>query len=149
YLEMRIAAWVCVAGLVVACFTASSVALPADDAASKAGAGEKGASADSLTLCLLPTHDRVGEIEVLGTDGKTRLQTFCTDADGHILALVAPERSYGAPLKDSFGEVHIISSSGKTIDTWKVKFHANSINIGPDGTVYVAGDGRVAKFDQH
>src|SRR6202035_5534472 len=27
-------------------------------------------------------------------------------------------------------------------------FHANSLNIAPDGTVYVAGDGKVARFDR-
>jgi hypothetical protein len=29
-----------------------------------------------------------------------------------------------------------------------VAFHAHSINVGPDGTIYVAGDGNVARFDK-
>jgi len=34
------------------------------------------------------------------------------------------------------------------LKSWTVKFHANSINIAPDGTVYVAGDGKVAQYDR-
>ena len=30
----------------------------------------------------------------------------------------------------------------------RLPFHAHSINAGPDGTVYVAGDAKVARFDR-
>ena len=42
----------------------------------------------------------------------------------------------------------MLTPEGKTVDRWKIKFPAQSLNVGPDGTVYVAGDGRVAQFDK-
>src|SRR5204863_3797296 len=61
------------------------------------------------------THEQVKEINVTGTDGRTRLQTLCLDADGRVLGLVAPPRSFGAPAKDGFGEVHVLTADGKTV----------------------------------
>lgn len=45
-------------------------------------------------------------------------------------------------------EVQVCSPEGKPVATWKVNFHAHSINTAPDGTVYVAGDAKVARFDR-
>src|SRR5687768_1885378 len=73
-----------------------------------------------------PTHEQVKEISVMGTDGRTRLQTLCLDGEGRILGLVAPPRSFGAPVKDGFGEVHVLTADGKTVSTCKVNFHAHS-----------------------
>src|ERR1700741_4344880 len=100
-------------------------------------------AADSKTA----THEQSATIAVTGTDGKSRLQTLSLDPKGNILALVAPARGFAAPIKDATSEVHVISPDGKTLATWKVKFHAHSVNVGLDGTVFVAGDGKVAKFD--
>src|SRR6266567_212062 len=55
------------------------------------------------------THEQVREISVLGSDGTTRLQTLCLDGEGRVLGLVAPPRSYGAPVKDGFGEIHVLT----------------------------------------
>lgn len=94
------------------------------------------------------THTATTPIKVIGTDGKTRLQTISIDGEGRVLALVAPPRGYGAAVKNAFSEVHVFSPEGKAIKSWKVSFHAQAINPGPDGSVYVAGDGKVAKFDK-
>lgn len=94
------------------------------------------------------THLSVAEVNVVGTDGKTKLQTICADADGRVLALVAPPRVYGGPLKAGASEVHVYSPDGKPVAHWAVPFHANSINVGPDGHVYVAGDAKVVQFDK-
>jgi hypothetical protein len=92
------------------------------------------------------THQQSSDIKLQSTDGKMRLQTMSVDAKGRVLGLVAPPKTFGAPVKDAASEVHVVNPDGKTVGVWTVKFHANSINAGPDGTVYVAGDGRVAKF---
>jgi hypothetical protein len=93
------------------------------------------------------THEQVAAVTVRGKEGNITLQTLCVNAKGEVLALVAPPRPYGAPVKNAFSEVHVLSPEGKELKDWKVDFHANSINTGADGNVYVAGDGKVAKFD--
>ncbi len=94
------------------------------------------------------SHEQAAVVKVVGSDKKTTLQTLTLTADNRILALVAPPRGYGAPSKNGFGEVHVFDAAGKPLDTWKVDFHAHSINSAPDGTVYVAGEGKVARFSK-
>lgn len=94
------------------------------------------------------SHEQGTPIKVTSTDGKLRLQTLSVDNDGRVLALVAPPRGYGAPMKGATAEVHVYDGTGKAVKNWKVNFHAHSINAGADGSVYVAGDGKVAKFDK-
>jgi hypothetical protein len=93
------------------------------------------------------THDQVTEIKVAPKEGRS-LQTLCLDGDGRVLAVVAPPRGYGAPVKNATSEVQVFSPDGKAVTSWKVPFHAHAINAGPDGTVYVAGDAKVARFDK-
>jgi hypothetical protein len=76
------------------------------------------------------------------------LQTLTVTADGRVLALVAPPRTFGAPVKDAASEVRVLDAEGDTKSIWKVAFHATAVNEGPDGTVYVAGDGKLARFDK-
>jgi len=92
------------------------------------------------------THEQTAEIKVTGAAPGTALQTLCLAADGKVLALVAPPRGYTAPVKNVSSEVQVYSPDGKLLTSWKLGFHAHSINAGPDGTVYVAGDARVARF---
>jgi hypothetical protein len=92
------------------------------------------------------THDVVATISVKGKSGNITLQTLCVNSKGDVVALVAPPRSYGAPQKNAVSEVHVLSCDGKEQRVWTVDFHANSINVGPDGSVYVAGDGKVSKY---
>src|SRR6186997_1426519 len=84
---------------------------------------QKAASADS-------THEQVKEIAVRGSTGHT-LQTLGADHEGRILALAAPPRGFGAPLKDASGEIHILTADGKIVKTIEVAFHAQSLNVGP------------------
>lgn len=76
------------------------------------------------------------------------LQTLAVDGDGRVLALVAPPRGFSQPLAGVTSEVHVLDPDGKTVGVWAVDFHANAVNAGPDGTVYVAGDGKLARFDK-
>jgi len=110
--------------------------------------GTAAAAQDAKPVATAASHVQRTEVKVLGSDKKTTLQTLTLTADGKILALVAPARGYGAPVKGGFGEVHVYDTVGKSLDTWKVNFHAHSLNAAPDGTVYVAGDGKVARFDK-
>ena len=94
-----------------------------------------------------PTHEKLTDISLKGKDGTT-LQTLCADTQGRIVALVGQSRHFNAAAKNVVSEVHVLSSEGKPVHQWTVNFHAHSINVGPDGVVFVAGDGKVARFDK-
>jgi hypothetical protein len=120
------------AGLLVSANPLSAAEEPVTDPSAKTGG----------------THEKAADIKVTSADGRMKLQTLTVDGEGRILGLVAPPRGYGASVKDASGEIHVFTPEGKPSGVWKVSFHAHSINSGPDGTVYVAGDGKVAKFSK-
>ncbi len=92
------------------------------------------------------THKVVASIGVKGEKGMA-LQTICLDGKGRVVGLVAPPKPYGPAVKGATAEVHLFDANGEPVKTWKVPFHATAVNSGPDGSVYVAGDGKLAKFD--
>ncbi len=93
------------------------------------------------------THESSTEVKIKQEGGKG-LQTLCLDKSGQVLALVAQPRYFNSPAKDVISEIQVFSDEGKAVDSWKVPFHAHSLNVGNDGTVYVAGDGKIARFDK-
>ncbi|HEV3004052.1 MAG TPA: hypothetical protein VGX78_06295, partial [Pirellulales bacterium] len=44
-------------------------------------------------------------------------------------------------------EVRVFDAQGNLSHKWALDFDGQAINVGPDGMVYVGGDGRLAKFD--
>lgn len=94
------------------------------------------------------THEQVKAVTIRSKDGRNGVQTFCLDAEGRILALVAPQRGFSGSTQGAKTEVHLLDAEGKYLKHWAVDFHGQSINVGPDGSIYVAGDAKVAKFDR-
>ncbi|MGL6075917.1 MAG: hypothetical protein ACRC8S_17305 [Fimbriiglobus sp.] len=93
----------------------------------------------------LSSHEMVKEVAIVGKTGD-RLQTLAVDPTGKIYALVAPPKGYGESQKNAVSEVQVLNEDGKRVLDWSVKIHATAINVGHDGTVFVAGDGKLAKF---
>lgn len=93
------------------------------------------------------THQQIKEVAVKGEVSGNTLQTLCLDGEGNVVALVAPGR-YGEKPKSPVSEIQVYSPSGEPVRKWKVNFLGQSVNAGPDGSVFVAGDGRIAKFDK-
>jgi hypothetical protein len=95
------------------------------------------------------THEQAkgGEIAVKSELPGIALQTLCLDGDGNVVALLGPPR-YGETPKSPVSEIQVYSASGDPVRKWKMPFLAQSVNAGPDGSVYVAGDGRIAKYDK-
>jgi len=94
-----------------------------------------------------PTHEKLTAVKVQGKNGHG-IQTLCADSQGRVLALVAASRYFDSTVKNTASEVRVLSPDGKQVESWTVPFHAQSLNVGPDGTVFVAGDGKVARFDR-
>jgi flagellar motor protein MotB len=93
------------------------------------------------------THKTVGAIDVKGSNN-LRLQTLCLDSMGRVVGLVATPKPFGGPVKGATAEVHVFDAAGKPLHNFKVDFHGQAVNAGPDGSVFVAGDGKLARFDK-
>ncbi|MFQ6035534.1 MAG: NHL repeat-containing protein [Sedimentisphaerales bacterium] len=95
------------------------------------------ASEAELVSSLSATHK---EVKSIGLTPETRfenLTTFCMTQNGNLLACDAEAR-----------EIKVINPMGRLLTKWKLKFAPYSIDARPDGSVYVAGQGVVAKLDK-
>jgi hypothetical protein len=97
------------------------------------------------------THKQTGTISVQGTKDKSHvLRSFCVTPDGTILAAVGPHVSYGAAAatKSSGGELQILAAEGKLIRSTPVPFSPQAVGVAPNGTIFLAGEGQIARFDK-
>ncbi len=121
--------------------TAASVAFarqaPAADEQKTAEeqANEPAAPADPK---LQPTHAQTAVIQVTDANGQSLpLHTFCLTKTGQILAGVG----------GGSGEIRVYDADGKPLASWSVPVQPEAVNVAPDGTVYVAGNGQLLKLD--
>jgi hypothetical protein len=113
--------------------------------AAVASADEKKPDASAKKPAIETTHETIKEIVVKPEKGNG-LQTICPGPDGQILALISRPR-YGPPPKaDVKAEVRSFDADGQPLAKWAIPFVAQSINSGPGGAVFVAGDGRIARL---
>lgn len=94
------------------------------------------------------THKVIASVAVKGEKQGHTLQTICLDGDGRVVGLVGPAKPFGAPTKGQTAELHLFAADGKPLKKWALDFHATAINVGPDGTIYAAGDSKIAAFDR-
>jgi hypothetical protein len=105
------------------------------------------AAADEKPNKTEATHKVVAAIDVKGEKG-LKLQTLCTDSLGRVVGLVAPPKPFGGSIKGATAEVHVFDADGKPVHNFKVPFHGQAVSAGADGTVFVSGDGKLARFDK-
>ena len=84
------------------------------------------------------THEQIAVIEVgskriLGM----RINTFCMDKAGNLLAACG-----SGP-----GQIRVFNPDGQLLETWNVRIAPDAINVDQDGTIYVAGSGKLLKLD--
>lgn len=91
------------------------------------------------------TKDSYRRIKVAAETEGISLQTFCIDHEGRIIALLGASRYSNEPVKNS--EIRILNPQGEDLKKWKLSFPAQSVNVGPDRMIYVAGDGKIASYD--
>lgn len=102
---------------------------------------------------LQSTHKQTQVIKPL-VDGKpVQLNTYCLDQDGDILACVGgsevryvmnEDGSQQAKTIQSPQQIQWYSPDGELLRATDVPFKPTAINVAPDGTIFVAGMGRVA-----
>lgn len=102
------------------------------------------------------THEQVRLIQPTNGEPGLMLKSFCLTSDGKLATLVDGGSpvwgAVAAPGKDPNAqppgcEVRILDGEGKETHRFPVDFSGHSINVGPDGNIYVGGNGVVAKFD--
>jgi len=79
-----------------------------------------------------PSHKQVHVIEL-----DTTLHIFCITHDGKLLAGCG-----GSP-----SQIRVFTPDGKLLDRWNIDVKPQAIAALPDGTIFVAGDGRIARLD--
>ena len=92
------------------------------------------------------SHEEKKAISVKGKYGG--VQTISLNPVGeNVVALVGPGRYDNANKKSAKSEVFVYSPTGEKVTSWEVNFIGSAINCAPTGEVYVAGSGKIAKFD--
>jgi hypothetical protein len=71
-------------------------------------------------------------------------------ADGRIVALLGPARHggvIGGATKAPQGAIQIFDKDGKELKKWKVQIPGQAVGAGPDGSIFVGGNGKIVKYD--
>lgn len=106
---------------------------PCDAAADEATVAKQAEPAAPVDFSA--THKQSTVIKVNVDDlAKAELKSFCLLPTGDILA---------ACDVDSAGEVRVFSPAGDYRETWSVPVTPEAINVGSDGQVYIAGQGKL------
>jgi hypothetical protein len=114
-----------------------------DDAATEGGLAETSvetdetsALADEKTLGR-PTHKQVATIDVNSGDlENTSLLSFCLSPTGNVLAACA----------EGPGAIREFTPTGEFVTAWEIDIKPEAINVGSDGNIYVAGQGKLLKL---
>lgn len=89
------------------------------------------------------THEQVKLIKVTEDKAGFKLNTFCLTGDGDILAGC----NTGSDKEgNGTGVIRTFDAEGNHLRDWKVPVDPEAINVAPDGTVLVAGDGRLFRY---
>ncbi len=134
-------------GVTVLFSTAMLSSLHADDKDEKPVLDAKAMSTHKQTTAIKPMFD-----------GKPiSLNTFCLDQSGNILACVGGDQTSYKPKEDGTYEI-VKTESPKALQAyspdgellWQVElsFTPTAINQAPNGQIFVAGTGKVARLDQ-
>jgi hypothetical protein len=105
------------------------------------------------------SHTEIATIEPVAGAGGDAIHNFCLNLDGNLLVCCGGDRQvYEVDPKDPAGyqmktiaepsEIRVVSPGGQLMRTWKLEFTPQAIAVHTDGTIYVGGDGRLAKLNQ-
>src|SRR6266581_9675814 len=108
------------------------------DAEQRAAAAARGKDASWKPSC-----SEVGLIQVGNSKQPGALKNFCLNAEGNLLVCFAPKET-GA--KNAPG-IRVYSPKGELLNTLPLEIKPAAICVAKDGSIFVAGDGRVLKLD--
>jgi hypothetical protein len=91
-----------------------------------------------------PTQKEIGSIQVGQGKKSGKLNNFCVNVDGNILACCG---TAGAPA-GAGNEIRVYSPDGKLVKSLPLPVNPGAICVSKDGSIFVGGGGRVLKLDQ-
>lgn len=102
-----------------------------------------------------PALQEVAQIKIGKGNKGGSVHNYCLDASGNILAccggkfqrIVDASRGETEEAKEP-AEVRTYSPDGKLLKRWPLESKPQAICVAPDGSIFVAGDGRVVRLDQ-
>src|SRR3954463_1450365 len=119
----------------------------ADPSEEMAPTDEAAAAARSRDKRWKPATVEVALIHV-GNGPAGALKNFCLDAQGNILACYAPTAGlHGSGNAEEGPGIRIYSPDGKLARTLPLEIRPGAICVVKDGSIFVAGDGKVLKLD--
>jgi hypothetical protein len=84
------------------------------------------------------THAQVQLIRVVEQGSAEKLTTFAVDKQGRVLAGVAGNASV----------IRVYGSTGERIADWTLPVPPEAINVGPQGKIFVGGQGKLLRLDE-
>jgi hypothetical protein len=120
-------------GVVPAAAVQPATATPAEDAAIEEAAAESQPESTGAK----PTHKQSALINV-NADGlqTASVQCFCLASDDRLLAACSGPAN----------EIRVFTPDGKFVEAFKLPVAPEAINVAPDGTILVAGDGKLLRL---
>ncbi len=106
-------------------------------------------------LKLLATHKQTHVIRPKIDDDPVKLNTFCLDPAGNILACVGgseveyvenEDGSYETKKTEKASALQVYSPEGELVRQTELTFKPTAVSVAPDGTVFIAGSGKLAKL---
>jgi hypothetical protein len=95
-----------------------------------------------------PSCSEVGLIQIGDSKKPGALKNFCLNAEGNILACFAPkETTTRSPDAKNGPGIRVYSPKGELLKTLPLEIKPGAICVAKDGSIFVAGDGRVLKLD--
>src|SRR6266850_4103651 len=101
------------------------------------------AAAREKDVAWKPSCSEVGLIQIGDSKKPGALKTFCLNAEGNLLACFAPNET---GLKNAPG-IRVYSPKGELLKTLPLGIKPGAICVAKDGSIFVAGDGRLLKLD--
>ena len=102
------------------------------------------------------THKQARVIKPMNGEQPVALNTFCLDKDGNILACVGgtsvqyvvnPDGSQAAKTIEAPQQLQFYSAEGLLTRSVDLPFRPTAINLAPDGSIFVAGAGKVTHLN--
>lgn len=85
----------------------------------------------------LATHHQIGVIEIADEGNPMKMNAFCLDLKGRIVAACGT-----GP-----GEIRIVNDEGEILQSWSIDVKPEAVNVAEDGTILVGGEGKLFRFD--
>ncbi|TWT46745.1 hypothetical protein [Botrimarina hoheduenensis] len=113
---------------------------PCDEAPCEKDAAAEAGELDHSDGVFRATHSQTELLKVhVESLPKRMLKTFCLAPDGRVIA------ACGVGGKQ--GDVRIFDPQGELLSSWELSFDPEAINVGSDDRLYVAGSGKLARFE--